>query len=85
MIQSIIPDAAFTEEDLAETRATGVAESIGERDPSLASVSTPIRASQGVVAALSISGPVERLRPSPQQLYGNLIREAAERINQSLQ
>ena len=85
LVQSIIPDAAFTEDDLAEIRTTGVAESIGERDPSLASVSTPIRANQGVVAALSISGPVERLRPSPQQLYGNLIREAAKRINQSLQ
>ena len=42
-------------------------ESVAERDASLASCSVPILDSSGsLVAALSTSGPVERLRPSPQ-------------------
>ena len=84
LTQSVIPHAAFTHDDLATTRTTDLAESRGEREPGLASVSTPLRDGHGVVAALSISGPMERMRPSPEQLYGDLIRDAAHRISQVL-
>lgn len=83
-VKAILPEATFSAEDLEQTRATEIAESIGERDPSLASVAVPIRDAHGVVAALSISGPVERLRPSPISLYGTLIKDAGQQINDAL-
>jgi DNA-binding IclR family transcriptional regulator len=47
---------------LADVRRLGYAQSSGEREPGVASVSAPIRAADGhVVAAISVSGPAERM------------------------
>jgi len=55
--------AAFTAEDLAEVRRRGWAHSIGQREPGVASVSAPVYDDGGaVVAAVSLSGPIDRLR-----------------------
>jgi DNA-binding IclR family transcriptional regulator len=51
---------------LAQVRQRGWAESVGEREAGVASVSAPVRDETGsVVAAISVSGPVERLGRHP--------------------
>ena len=65
---------------LAAVRKRGWAESSGEREPGVASVSAPIRDHTGtVLAAVSVSGPAERLgaRPGP-KLAPLVTRAAAE-------
>jgi DNA-binding IclR family transcriptional regulator len=61
--------AAYSAHDLAEVRRRGWAHSVAQREPGVASISAPVRGPSGdVVAAVSISGPVERLaRPTPAQ------------------
>ncbi len=56
-------------------------ESVGERQPGVASVSAPIRAPGGrVVAALSVSGPIDRTSRHPGPRYGPLVIAAATRV-----
>ncbi|MDO8309499.1 MAG: IclR family transcriptional regulator [Actinomycetota bacterium] len=70
--------AAFSASDLEQVRARGYAHSIGQREPGVASVSAPVRDRAGVVvAALSISGPIDRLqRPSRTRLAALLAAAA---------
>jgi DNA-binding IclR family transcriptional regulator len=57
------------------------AESVAEREEGVASVSAPVRAAEGrVLAAVSISGPIERLTSTPGQRYGEVVADAARRI-----
>lgn len=59
----------------------GWVESIGEREAGVASVSAPIVAADGsVVAALSVSGPIERLTRQPGRRFGSAVVVAAERL-----
>jgi DNA-binding IclR family transcriptional regulator len=47
------------------------AESVEEREPGVASVSAPVRsAGGGVIAAVSVSGPIERLSREPGKRFG---------------
>ena len=70
--------AAFTARTLAEVRRRGWAASAGEREPGVASVSAPVRGSDGaVVAAVSVSGPIERLTRSPGRLHAAAVLAAA--------
>lgn len=56
-------------------------ESVGEREPGVASVSAPVRASDGtLVAAVSVSGPIERTSRQPGKRYGEFVVQAARRI-----
>jgi IclR family KDG regulon transcriptional repressor len=50
-------------EVLRRVRAEGRAIVDGEFDPGLAGVAAPVRGHGGIVAALTVSGPAERLRP----------------------
>ena len=61
--------AAFTAADLKQVRDRGWAHSIGQREPGVASLSAPVRDERGsVVAAVCLSGPIDRLaRPSRAQ------------------
>jgi DNA-binding IclR family transcriptional regulator len=61
--------------------APEVAESAEEREPGVASVSAAVRDRHGVVAAVSISGPIERLTRSPGQRYGAAVRLTAELLS----
>jgi DNA-binding IclR family transcriptional regulator len=62
-------------------RPTGWVESVAERAPGVASVSAPVYGPGGrVVAAVSGSGPVDRLTPGPGARYGRAVVEAARRI-----
>jgi DNA-binding IclR family transcriptional regulator len=64
---------------------TGWVESVGERQPGVASVSAPVTDPSGrVVAAVSVSGPVERISRSPGRRHGAAVAAAATRISASL-
>jgi DNA-binding IclR family transcriptional regulator len=68
-------------EALAEVRADGYAQSVGERESGVASVSAPIRAPDGtVVGAISVSGPAERMGPQARRRHGAAVRAAAEAL-----
>jgi DNA-binding IclR family transcriptional regulator len=73
---------------LQAARATGElswVESVGERQPGVASVSAPVADPSGrVVAAVSVSGPIDRISRRPGQRYGAAVAEAAARISRSL-
>src|SRR5258705_12717850 len=62
-----------------QVTAAGWAQSVGERQPGVASVSAPVRDGSGrVVAAVSVSGPIPRTGRSPGRRYGPAARAAAE-------
>lgn len=59
----------------------GWIESVEEREPGVASVSAPVHDANGqVVAAVSVSGPVERLSRQPGERFGVQVIRAADRI-----
>jgi DNA-binding IclR family transcriptional regulator len=63
-------------------RSPGWVASVAERAPGVASVSAPVFDPSGrVVAAVSISGPIDRLTPSPGVRYGEAVAEAARRVS----
>ena len=71
--------ARFTATMLAAVRRRGWAQSVAEREPGVASVSAPVRASSGrVVAAVSVSGPIERLTRQPGRMHAAAVLGAAE-------
>ena len=77
--------AAFTATGLSQVRRRGWAQSVGEREPGVASVSAPVRTSSGrVVAAVSISGPIERLTRQPGRLHAAAVVGAAQRLSEAL-
>jgi len=70
--------AAFTPRTLAEVRRRGWAHSVAERETGVASVSAPVRGRDGrVLAAVSVSGPLERLTRSPGRLHAEAVCAAA--------
>lgn len=71
---------AFSAGELAAVRRAGWAATVGEREPGVASVSAPVHDRSGaVVAALSVSGPVDRLGRRPgERLAGAVVAAAAE-------
>lgn len=71
--------ATFTEADLTRTRARGYAHSLGQREPGVASVSAPVRDRTGaVIASVSASGPIDRLRRPTREQIDDLLSCAAE-------
>ncbi len=77
--------AAFTATALAQVRRRGWAQSVGEREAGVASVSAPVRAPSGrVVAAVSVSGPIERLTRQPGRLHAAAVVAAAQRLTDAL-
>jgi DNA-binding IclR family transcriptional regulator len=62
----------------------GWAESIGEREAGVASVSAPVHDGDGrLVAAVSVSGPIERTGRHPGERWGDEVAAAARRIEQT--
>ncbi len=85
----IVPEGALFPLDLGssgrvllgEAAKHGWLQSVGEREPGVASVSAPITDSSGVVvAALAVSGPIERLSRQPGRRFGPAVVAAALRI-----
>ena len=66
--------------------SSGLVTSIGEREPGVASVSAPILDGSGrVVAAISVSGPIDRMTDDPAARFGPLVIEAAAAVADALE
>ncbi|KMS68557.1 IclR family transcriptional regulator, partial [Streptomyces regensis] len=83
--QAILSEAVFGERTLLEVRRRGWAQSVAEREPGVSSVSAPVRDSSGaVVAAVSVSGPVDRIGRKPGARWASDLLEAAESLQERL-
>jgi DNA-binding IclR family transcriptional regulator len=72
VLRALVPDA-------------GWAESVEEREAGVASVSAPVRERGGdIVAAISVSGPIERLTRSPGERLGGAVVAAAQAVTRRL-
>lgn len=73
--------ASFNASQLAVIRRRGWAQSISERDPGVTSVSAPVRGRDThVLAAICVSGPVERMGRQAGRVYGPAVVAAAQRL-----
>lgn len=85
LMRALLSDAEFTERSLAEVRRRGWAQSVAEREAGVASVSAPVRDRRGaVIAAVSVSGPVERIGRRPGARWAGDLIEAAEALTHRL-
>lgn len=75
-----IPEhAKFTAGDLASVRARGWAQSVGEREIGLSSVSAPVWYRGRVIGAICVAGPTERVGSDPgQRLAAHVVAAAAD-------
>lgn len=70
-----------TSAELALVRRRGWAESVAEREAGVASVSAPVFDGPGVVvAAVGVSGPIDRFGASPGKRFGSAVRKAARSL-----
>lgn len=83
--EAVLPRAQFTDRVLAEVRRRGWAQSVAEREPGVASVSAPVRDGRGVViAAISVSGPIDRMGRRPGTRWAADLLLAAEELTRRL-
>ncbi|PFG40828.1 IclR family transcriptional regulator [Georgenia soli] len=77
--------ANFTATMLSAVRRRGWAQSVAEREPGVASISAPVRGPSGrVLAAVSVSGPIERMGRQPGRLHAAAVVAAANRLTEVL-
>ena len=63
----------------------GWIQSVGEREAGVASVSAPVLNAQGnIIAAISVSGPIERLTRRPGERHGAVVVRAARSLQRLL-
>lgn len=68
-----------------EVPGSGWVQTVGEREAGVASVSAPVRAADGeLVAAISASGPIDRLGKQPGRVHGAAVLAAACRVEAAL-
>src|SRR5436190_720140 len=80
-----LQNAAYSATALSGIRRRGWAQSVGEREQGVASVSAPVRSPSGkIIAAVSVSGPLERLSRQPGRMHAPAVLAAAERLSESL-
>lgn len=83
--RTILTDAVYGERTLLEVRRRGWAQSVAEREPGVASVSAPVRDSSGtVIAAVSVSGPIERIGRKPGARWAADLLAAADALQERL-
>lgn len=83
--RAVLPSAKFTERTLAEVRRRGWAQSAAEREAGVASVSAPVRDQAGdVVAAVSVSGPIDRMGRRPGVRWAADLLAAADALTRRL-
>jgi DNA-binding IclR family transcriptional regulator len=68
----------------AEVLERGWAQSVEERERGVASVSAPVRVDGQVVAAVSVSGPIERTTRQPGRRYAEAVIAAARAVEAAL-
>ncbi|GAA4889201.1 IclR family transcriptional regulator [Actinomycetospora straminea] len=72
---------AFPDTVLDEVRRRGWAQSVAEREAGVASVSAPVRDATGaVIAAVSVSGPVDRIGRRPGARWADALLAAARQL-----
>ncbi|MGN6089440.1 MAG: IclR family transcriptional regulator [Actinomycetes bacterium] len=77
--------AVFSATILSQVRRRGWAQSVGERERGVCSVSAPVRGNGGrVIAAVSVSGPLERLSRQPGRLHAAAVLGAAAALTESV-
>jgi DNA-binding IclR family transcriptional regulator len=82
---AVLPTAKFTDRTLAEVRKRGWAQSVAEREPGVASVSAPVRDGRGnVIAAISVSGPIDRMGRRPGARWAADLIAASEALTRRL-
>jgi len=80
-----LTNARFSAAQLAADRRRGWAQSVGEREAGVTSVSAPVRGPNGkVIAAVSISGPIERLGRQPGRIHAAAVVATAARLSEYL-
>jgi len=83
--QEVLTEAKFTGRTLSEMRRRGWAQSVAEREPGVASVSAPVRDRLGtVVAAISVSGPIDRMGRRPGARWAADLLAAADALSERL-
>jgi DNA-binding IclR family transcriptional regulator len=83
--RTLLADAVYGERALLEVRRRGWAQSVGEREPGVASVSAPVRDASGtVVAAVSVSGPIDRMGRRPGARWAADLLAAADALQARL-
>ncbi|HVH21317.1 MAG TPA: IclR family transcriptional regulator [Pseudonocardia sp.] len=83
--RAVLADAKFGERVLIDVRRRGWAQSVAERESGVASVSAPVRDGSGaVVAAVSVSGPVDRIGRRPGVRWAADLLAAAEALQHRL-
>jgi DNA-binding IclR family transcriptional regulator len=84
-IRAMLAEAVYDERALAEARRRGWAQSVGERESGVASVSAPVRDAAGaVLAAVSVSGPIDRIGRKPGVRWASDLLAAAEALHNRL-
>lgn len=83
--RAVLGDATFSDRLLVDVRRRGWAQSVAERESGVASVSAPVRDAAGqVVAAVSVSGPVDRIGRRPGVRWAADLLAAAEALQHRL-
>ncbi|ADG79447.1 Transcriptional regulator, IclR family OS=Tsukamurella paurometabola (strain ATCC 8368 / DSM/ CCUG 35730 / CIP 100753 / JCM 10117 / KCTC 9821 / NBRC 16120/ NCIMB 702349 / NCTC 13040) OX=521096 GN=Tpau_2849 PE=4 SV=1 [Tsukamurella paurometabola] len=78
-------DTSFSDRTLSDVRKRGWAQSAGEREAGVASVSAPVRDARGdVIAAISVSGPIDRMGRRPGARWAADLLQAAEALQRRL-
>ena len=82
---AVLAAAKFTDRTLTEVRRRGWAQSAAEREPGVASVSAPVRDSNGaVIAAISVSGPIDRMGRRPGERWAADLLAAADALTRRM-
>ncbi|HLU58164.1 MAG TPA: IclR family transcriptional regulator [Pseudonocardia sp.] len=83
--RAILAEATFSDRVLVDVRRRGWAQSVAERESGVASVSAPVRDGTGqVIAAVSVSGPVDRIGRRPGVRWAADLLAAAEALQHRL-
>lgn len=83
--RAVLAEAVYGERTLIEVRRRGWAQSVAERESGVASVSAPVRDGNGqVVAAVSVSGPIDRMGRRPGARWAADLLAAAEALQSRL-
>jgi DNA-binding IclR family transcriptional regulator len=83
--RAVLAQASFSERSLEQVRRRGWAQSVAEREAGVASVSAPVRSAAGtVIAAVSVSGPVERIGRQPGTRWAGDLVDAASSLTSLL-
>lgn len=83
--EAVLPTASFSPQELERVSGGAVAESVEEREVGLASLSAPVLDNSGrLTAVLSVSGPNQRLTPSPAGAWGSELAAAATKLSHQL-